>query len=79
MKSNKTHKCELQPASVTISGPTLFLLGHVLWVAFAVSVVALLLPWGLAAAALHLVHLLRQIARWGHPLRQHLELLARRE
>lgn len=60
-------------------GPTLFLLGHVLWVAFAVSVVALLLPWGLAAAALHLVHLLRQIARWGRPLRQHLELLARRE
>lgn len=59
---------------LTVCGPTLFLLGHILRIAFAVSVVALLLPWGLDAAALHFIHLLRQIVCWGHPLHQHLEI-----
>ena len=62
-----------------LCGPTLFLFSHVLRVAFTVSVVALLLPRGLDATALHLVHLLRQITSWGRPLCQHLELLTERE
>lgn len=60
-------------------GPTLFLLSHVLGVALAVSVVALLLTGGLDATALHLVHFLRQIACRDRPLRQHLQLLTGRE
>lgn len=56
--------------------PTLFLLGHVLRVAFTVSVVTFLLPQGFDATALHLVHLLRQIACRGHPFSRDLELLA---
>lgn len=63
---------------VCMCGPTLFLLGHVVRVAFAVCVVALLLPRGLYAAALRLVYLFREITWRGPALHQHLELLTER-
>lgn len=65
--------------NISLHGPTFLLLGHIPRVAFTVSVVALLLPRGPDATALHFVHFLRQISCWGRPLCQSLGLLTEKE